>query len=68
MSATHPQILVFQHIPVEHPGVFRDFLREDGVEWRAVELDAGESINREAASKPVGVIRPAPGLVKTAGV
>ena len=44
MSATDPRILVFQHIAVEHPGVFRDFMREDGVEWRAVELDAGESI------------------------
>ena len=44
MSVTDPKILVFQHIPVEHPGVFRDFLRGDGVEWRAVELDAGEPI------------------------
>ena len=44
MSVTDPKVLVLQHIPVEHPGVFRDFLREDGVEWRAVELDAGESI------------------------
>ena len=44
MTATAPRILVFQHIPVEHPGVFRDFMREDGIEWRAVELDAGESI------------------------
>ena len=38
------KVLVFQHIPIEHPGIFRDFLRDDGVEWRAVELDAGESI------------------------
>ena len=44
MPATDPKVLVFQHIPVEHPGVFRDFLHRDGVEWRAVELDAGESI------------------------
>ena len=44
MPATDPKVLVFQHIPVEHPGVFRDFLHEDGVEWRAVELDAGEPI------------------------
>ena len=44
MSETAPKILVFQHIAVEHPGVFRDFMRDDGVEWRAVELDAGESI------------------------
>ncbi len=38
------RILVFQHIPVEHPGVFREFLAEDGIPWDAVELDAGESI------------------------
>ncbi len=37
-------VLVFQHIVIEHPGVFRDFLREDGLEWTAVELDEGESI------------------------
>ncbi len=37
-------ILVFQHIAIEHPGIFRDFLREDGVRWTAVELDAGEPI------------------------
>ena len=44
MSATSPQVLVFQHIAIEHPGVFRDFLREDGIGWTAVELDAGEPI------------------------
>ncbi|MCY4285023.1 MAG: type 1 glutamine amidotransferase [Thiotrichales bacterium] len=44
MSATKPRVLVFQHIALEHPGVFRDFLREDGIEWDAVELDEGESI------------------------
>lgn len=38
------QILVLQHAAVEHPGIFRDFLREDGHTWRAVELDEGESI------------------------
>ena len=38
------RLLVFQHIPVEHPGVFRDFLKEDGVDWDAVELDGGEPI------------------------
>ena len=44
MSATTPRVLVFQHIAIEHPGVFRDFLREDGIEWTSVELDEGESI------------------------
>ena len=38
------RLLVLQHIPVEHPGVFRDFLKEDGVDWDAVELDGGEPI------------------------
>ena len=38
------RILVFQHIPVEHPGIFREFWRENGDEWRTVELDAGEVI------------------------
>ena len=44
MSAASPRVLVFQHIALEHPGVFRDFLREDGIEWTAVELDDGEPI------------------------
>ena len=25
------QFLVLQHIDVEHPGIFRDFMREEGV-------------------------------------
>ncbi|PWE33790.1 GMP synthase [Maritimibacter sp. 55A14] len=36
-------ILVLQHARVEHPGVFRDFLAEDGHSWTAVELDEGET-------------------------
>ena len=38
------KILVLQHVAVEHPGVFRDFLREDGLTWHTVELDEGEPI------------------------
>jgi GMP synthase-like glutamine amidotransferase len=38
------RILVFQHLPVEHPGTFRDFWRERGCEWHAVELDEGGEI------------------------
>jgi len=34
-------ILVLQHERVEHPGVFRDFLREDGHTWHPIELDEG---------------------------
>jgi GMP synthase-like glutamine amidotransferase len=37
-------ILVLQHISIEHPGVFRDLWAEAGHSWRAVEIDAGESI------------------------
>jgi len=36
--------LVFQHVAVEHPGIFRDFMRRDGIRWDVVELDAGEPI------------------------
>ena len=38
------RLLVFQHIAIEHPGIFRDFLAADGIAWDAVELDAGEAI------------------------
>ncbi len=36
------KILVLQHANVEHPGSFRDFLRDGGHSWTAVELDEGE--------------------------
>jgi len=36
--------LVLQHIAVEHPGVFRDYLAGDDIPWDAVELDEGEPI------------------------
>src|SRR5215831_14740053 len=38
------RFLVFQHIAIEHPGIFRDFFAADGIAWDAVELDAGEAI------------------------
>ena len=38
------KLLVLQHIAIEHPGVWRDFMRAGGVAWDTVELDAGESI------------------------
>jgi GMP synthase-like glutamine amidotransferase len=37
-------ILVLQHERVEHPGIFRQFLREDGHTWDMVELDEGEAL------------------------
>lgn len=38
------KILVLQHAPVEHPGIFRRFLSEDGHSYDAVELDDGERL------------------------
>ncbi|MEM7216022.1 MAG: type 1 glutamine amidotransferase [Pseudomonadota bacterium] len=38
------RLLVFQHIDCEHPGSLRNYLREDGIDWDAVELDEGEPI------------------------
>lgn len=38
------RIAVFQHLDVEHPGIFRDFLHQDDIAWQAFELDEGEVI------------------------
>jgi GMP synthase-like glutamine amidotransferase len=38
------RFLVFQHIAIEHPGIFREFFAADHIAWDAVELDAGETI------------------------
>ncbi len=38
------RILVLQHATCEQPGIFRTFLAEDGHDWDAVELDAGEAL------------------------
>ncbi len=37
-------LLVLQHADVEHPGILRNFLAEDGHTWDAVELDRGEAL------------------------
>ena len=37
-------ILVLQHARVEHPGIFRRFLEEDGHSWEAIELDEGAAL------------------------
>lgn len=37
-------ILALQHAACEHPGVFRQFLAEDGHTYDAVELDEGEAL------------------------
>jgi GMP synthase-like glutamine amidotransferase len=38
------RILVFQHLAIEHPGVFRHFWREAGYQPTTVEMDVGEPI------------------------
>lgn len=38
------KLLVLQHARVEHPGIFRKFLAEDGHDYDTVELDAGEPL------------------------
>lgn len=43
------KILVLQHVDVEHPGIFRDFFKADGLTWDTVELDAGETLPDVAA-------------------
>ena len=37
-------ILVFQHLAVEHPGIFRDLWTKAGHTWEAIELDEGGQI------------------------
>lgn len=37
-------ILVLQHMVLEHPGIFRRFLAEDGHSWTPVQLDQGEPL------------------------
>jgi GMP synthase-like glutamine amidotransferase len=39
-----PRVLVFQHMELAHPGIFRDCLRADGIEWSVVALEAGDAI------------------------
>lgn len=52
--------LVFQHASVEHPGIFRDFWREAGVTWTAVELDEGENIPSQLAGFDAMVVMGGP--------
>lgn len=38
------RFLVLQHLRTEHPGIFRDLWRQDGIAWDAVELDEAGTI------------------------
>jgi GMP synthase-like glutamine amidotransferase len=42
--ARRRRVLVFQHMELAHPGIFRDCLRADGIAWDVVALDAGDAI------------------------
>lgn len=42
MSAV--KLLVFQHHDFEHPGAFRTYFAEDGVQWEVVRLELGQPI------------------------
>ena len=38
------RVVVFQHLACEHPGIWREFLREDGADVLTVELDHAASV------------------------
>ena len=42
------RVLVYQHIEVEHPGIFRTFLREDSVTCDVVEWHSGDAAPEHA--------------------
>jgi GMP synthase-like glutamine amidotransferase len=52
--------LVFQHVDVEHPGIFRDFWRSAGVRWSVVELDAGDVIPQDLTAYDALVVMGGP--------
>ena len=66
------KFLVFQHIAVEHPGVFRELMRKDGITW-----DKGnEFVVREGGVPGATVtetpgssrMTPASGKIKAGGI
>jgi GMP synthase-like glutamine amidotransferase len=54
------RFLVFQHLDVEHPGVFRDLWRDAGVDWDTVHLDEGETIPPDLAAYDALVVMGGP--------
>jgi GMP synthase-like glutamine amidotransferase len=52
--------LVFQHVSVEHPGIFRDFWTEAAVGWTPIELDANEPIPDDLAAYDALVVMGGP--------
>jgi len=39
-----PHFLVFQHVDVEHPGIFRDLMRSQGITWDTIRFDLAHPI------------------------
>jgi len=54
------RFLVFQHLAVEHPGILRDYWREEGIEWDAIELDEGDQIPVEFSTYDALVVMGGP--------
>jgi len=54
------RFLVFQHVDVEHPGIFRELWRAAGISWTTVELDAGEPIPTDLGSYDALVVMGGP--------
>jgi GMP synthase-like glutamine amidotransferase len=52
--------LVFQHLSVEHPGIFRDFWTQADVGWTPIELDACERIPANLADYDALVVMGGP--------
>jgi len=44
MPTSFMRFLVFQHIGCEHPGIFRNLMKEGGVNWDTIEFDQGDSV------------------------
>ena len=44
MARRRPRVLVFQHMELAHPGIFRDCLRAERIAWDVVALAAGDPI------------------------
>ncbi len=40
----HFRLLVLQHARVEHPGIYREMFRHDGIQWDTIELDEQEPL------------------------
>ena len=44
------KFLILQHINIEHPGIFLNYMKEDQIKIDTVELDIGEKIPTKESS------------------